>query len=319
MVYAQPFEVGSAVLLYAPDCCLTSIPDNLPDFPFRSALTPQEIIRLEVALKNLDFDIRSAEGEGPFVLNKLAEMLTLLTLQERGLILTLLEDFLHCSYVRQMPLITSALKLIPATRIQGFNQAILLPLAETGSDGKSKSSAGLPYIAEYHLLPFVPAFAGVNVVHYDKMESLNTHQQGRSTSLILLFDDFVGGGGTAVKSIQRYRNLYKKPGDRLAVVVAAAQQQGINRITRENVDTFAAVVRTKGISESSVISNRAAALALMDSIEARLGVVRKYKRGFARCEALVKMIRAPNNTFPIFWEPTTRSGELWPAPFGRYR
>ena len=55
----------------------------------------------------------------------------------------------------------------------------------------------------------------------------------------------------------------------------------------------------------------------MDDIEKRLKVNENYRRGFKESEALVCMLRCPNNTFPVFWSTKKVSGESWPAPFPR--
>lgn len=290
----------------------------MPDFATHNELLPEEIIRLRAALESIDFNVTQEETEGKYVLDRFAEMLALLSREERALILTLVEDFLHCSFLKQWPLLREALNAIPEDLVSGASKIILLPLAETGDDGKPKSPSGLIYPTANYLLPFMPKFTGIRVIPYDKLARLKSKQSFRRDSLIVLLDDFIGSGGTAVKTIRRYRRDLMKRDDRLVIVVVAAQQQGIDLIAKENVPTFAARTRLKGITESTVINERPAALAIMDRLEKRLGVQAGYLRGYGGCEALVKMTRTPNNTFPIFWHPTTASGEAWPAPFRRF-
>jgi hypothetical protein len=75
----------------------------------------------------------------------------------------------------------------------------------------------------------------------------------------------------------------------------------------------------KGISESTAIENKVAALKIVDRIEKRLRITEKFFRGYGQSEALVKMIRTPNNTFPLYWCDKTKKGDKWPAPFPRKR
>lgn len=249
---------------------------------------------------------------------RFGQLLSRLAKKERDLVLTLLEDFLHCTYVDLMPLLTTALKAIPAAAMEGVGCVIFLPLAETTKNGTPKSPSALLYPVAHHVVPYMASFSGKTVSVYEKMELLSKDAHSRPASLIILLDDFIGSGGSAVKAIKKYRPLYARPLDLMLVAVAASQQQGIDLIAQEGVTVYAATVRGKGISDSKVIADRAAALAIMDSLEKRLGVEPEYLRGFGQCEALVKMMRTPNNTFPIFWQPTTRSGEGWPAPFRRF-
>jgi len=288
----------------------------LPDFDVKTDLTTGELLRLTRALAKCKFDVNDARGS--YVFERFGQLLTRLVQKERALVLTLLEDFLHCSSYDLMPLLRKALEAIPAAMLAGIGRVILLPLAETRNDGKPKSSSALLYPAENVILPYMPSFSGKQVSVYEKMALLREQADDRSDSLVILLDDFVGSGGSAVKAIQRYRSDFAKTSDRLVVAVVAAQEQGIKLIAQENVTTYVGIVRKRGISDSSVISDRKAALAIMDSLEGRLGVAADYLRGYGKCEALVTMLRTPNNTFPIFWYPTTPSGERWPAPFRRF-
>jgi hypothetical protein len=40
----------------------------------------------------------------------------------------------------------------------------------------------------------------------------------------------------------------------------------------------------------------------MKKIEEKLNVEKKYLFGYKRSEALISLIRTPNNTFPVFWK-----------------
>jgi hypothetical protein len=288
----------------------------LPDFEIQQDILPAEILRLHRALAKCKFDI--TEPKGAFVFEKFGELLSRLSPDERSLILTLLEDFLHCSFFDLLPLLTNALDSIPASMTTGVSRVILLPLAETRKNGKPKSPSALLYPAENVLLPYMTRFAGIPISGYEKMELLATEAKFRSDSLIILLDDFIGSGETAVKTVERFRTTVANPSDRLAVCAVAAQQQGLDLIAAQSVDAYVAIVRSKGISDSLTISNKTAALLVMDNLERRLGVHPDYRRGYRQCEALIAMMRTPNNTFPIFWHPTTQSGDPWPAPFRRF-
>ena len=279
-------------------------------------LAPAEIGRLNAALTKCRFSV--GDSRGAFVFERSAQLLTRLSKTERDLVLTLFEDFLYCSFFESVPLLQSALEKIPDAVARAADQVILLPLAETRKNGRPKSSSALLYPAEHAILPYMPSFAGKPVSVYEKMDLLNSVGQDRKNALIIFLDDFIGTGDSGAKTIERYRRTVAKPSDRLAVAGIVGQQEGVRRIEREGVGTYVAIERRKGISESSLISDRDGALALMDEVEQRLGVAAKYRRGYGKSEALVTLTRTPNNTFPIFWHPTTASGDPWPAPFRRF-
>ena len=55
----------------------------------------------------------------------------------------------------------------------------------------------------------------------------------------------------------------------------------------------------------------------MSSIETSIGVTEDYRLGYASSEALVSMIRTPNNTFPIYWFRNKKEKLNLHAPFPR--
>ena len=61
------------------------------------------------------------------------------------------------------------------------------------------------------------------------------------------------------------------------------------------------MLRGKGISDKYTLTQKTRALSLMESIEDWLNVADDYRFGFGRSEALVSMLRTPNNTFPVYW------------------
>lgn len=97
-----------------------------------------------------------------------------------------------------------------------------------------------------------------------------------------------------------------------------AQQQGVDEMKLEKIQFICEVIRQRGISESPYILDKAAAAKLMLRLEQRAQVPHKYEFGFGGSEALVKMIRCPNNTFPIFWYTDGKNRSTWPAPFPRH-
>lgn len=285
-------------------------------FPVQKDVSLAELTRLTIAIEKCGFKI--AEPHGAAVIQKFGAVLERLTAVERDLVITLVEDFLYCPFFDYIPLLTQALRGLPASLTKGKSSLILLPLAETGKNGKPKSSSALLYPAEHLVLPYLAPFSTFSVKGFEKMELLATEASTRKNTLLIFVDDFIGSGGTAVTAIKRYRKNFAASTDSAAIVAIVAQRQGLMRIAGEGIPVSVAIQRSKGISESARLPNRASALAMMDDLEKRLGVAKDYLRGYEACEALVTMVRTPNNTFPVFWHPTTAAGIKWPAPFRRF-
>ena len=125
-----------------------------------------------------------------------------------------------------------------------------------------------------------------------------------SNTILVLVDDFVGTGDTAVDAVDYIHELlpFLNDNSRIVVFSIVALRQGRDRLNGIGVKTYCAVERRKAISEEMNAEKREASIALMEGIEKRIKKLRKeYKFGYKGSEALVCLERCPNNTFPIYW------------------
>ena len=74
-----------------------------------------------------------------------------------------------------------------------------------------------------------------------------------------------------------------------------------SNLKKENVKVYTAVVRKKGISDKYAIGIVEKKKCIMHEIEDILKVDSKYSFGFNQTEALISLIKTPNNTFPVYW------------------
>lgn len=121
---------------------------------------------------------------------------------------------------------------------------------------------------------------------------------------VVLVDDFVGTGDTAVAAIDYIHELVPSLKDNSQIIVFSiiALHQGIERLRKIGVKTYYAIERRKAITEEICECKRDAAASTMHSIENRLKKLKKmYCFGYKESEALVCLERCPNNTFPIYW------------------
>lgn len=68
----------------------------------------------------------------------------------------------------------------------------------------------------------------------------------------------------------------------------------------------------KGITDNYTEEELSEKLMLMNTIESKIKVHKNEKLGFKGSEALISLIRTPNNTFPVFWKE--RKGRKAPFP-----
>jgi hypothetical protein len=271
-----------------------------------------EIARIASALRSLRFDPNGSEYET--ALDRFGEMFAKLSAEERSLVVHLTEEFLVYHFSDYHAALQSLLNKLDPADVRSCNELIILPLSETKSDGEPKSASVLIYPA-VNMLKASGAFTDIPIRSFERMELVPRLMRTRTCSYFVFVDDFVGTGDTAVDAINRFRNDIKQANDRFIVLSLVAQQRGLDAMAAISAPYLVKDVRGMGITNSISLEDYTASLAVMDAIERRLQVDRDYRRGWKGSEALVKMIRCPDNTFPVFWQ-TTRS-RPWPAPFPR--
>lgn len=140
-------------------------------------------------------------------------------------------------------------------------------------------------------------------------------------TLLVLIDDFVGSGETAIKScgavMERISKEKEICNSDVCIVSIGALEYGIRNVENIlDVRVFSDIVEKKGISDYNFGAEKNAKLELMKVIELKLKCPVKYSLGYGKSEALFSfMNKSPNNTFPVFWHETKKKA----APFPRYK
>jgi hypothetical protein len=140
-------------------------------------------------------------------------------------------------------------------------------------------------------------------------------------TLLLLVDDFVGTGDTAIRCCKTIINEIQADkiinNEDVYVVSIAALKSGIKKIKDElNISTFRNFIRQKGITDNYSSKDAEEKIIVMLGIERKLYCPKDCSLGFGKSEALISfMNKTPNNTFPAFWHETKTTI----APFPRYK
>ena len=244
------------------------------------------------------------------------KLLGFLNEKEIDLILRLTEDYLHCKFYQYEPLIKNLLKQIIVEYRHYLGNIFLLPLIKFKDIGSVKSGNFLLYPAKIEL---------EKIIKRDKTQTfalenpnlLKRKHSERKNSLILLLDDFIGTGNTAEEAIDFYYNEIAVQSDKIIIAALVAQDAGVKKISDLGIEIYVAIRRKKGITESERLDDIDKAVKIMEELEEKIGVDDYLRFGYKRSEALVTMLRTPNNTFPVFWHDNKANGSIWPAPFRR--
>ncbi|QXP72119.1 hypothetical protein H0I29_08665 [Polaribacter sp. R2A056_3_33] len=197
-------------------------------------------------------------------------------------------------------------------------------LAKSDRDAnKTKSSGTVAYACQNPLLKYSDLFVNTNFRIIDDLERLPdvNKLKGRKNP-ILLIDDFIGSGDTALEALNEVLNIKGYDNETLFVASLVCQEMGLNVINDRGYKVLADIIRKRGISDKYKGEELDRNIKLMESIEKILELDHKfkakYKFGYKSSEGLVTMTRTPNNTFPLYWfQAQLDKTNKWKAPFPR--
>jgi len=237
-------------------------------------------------------------------------MLSRLSEVQQDFILCLTEDFLWVSENEYQRLFYQAFnKFIKCHPFRKYPRIIIIPLLAPQDFNKLASSKFLYYLVE----PNFPArnYASYNVLFLDSNEAVA--KVAKPNDRICLIDDFIGAGRQAHDAIY---DLVLRGVDRrsISIISLVIQNSGYKRCQdEENVKVYFSHLRERGISDNPIDTKERTRL--MEEIEEIVLPPAGYNFGREKTEALVKMNRIPNNTFPVYWY--TNGGRFPVAPFTR--
>ena len=237
--------------------------------------------------------------------------------EQRELLLELTEDYLRVSLNEYEKLFLRVWgKFFSGKKIELGKEErfVICPLQQPNDFGKIKSSTAMLYLCQDNCLRCFPIFSNEQIRICSSPECLKDIQC--KIKELVLIDDYIGSGETGLGCLAYIKNLGKDI-ENITVLSLVSQKEGIKALKKEDVHVFTAVQREKGITDKYLNDEeREHKLKLMGKIENTLKIPKEWHLGYNNSEALVSMIRTPNNTFPIYWYEDNK-GKSRRAPFPR--
>lgn len=185
---------------------------------------------------------------------------------------------------------------------------MLCPLLPEEDFGKAKSSVFLFYSIKAHINALQRKYSRFNFSYEDILSKIDV-DCFKDKFVLCLIDDFIGTGETVERAIEYFiRKGYPK--DSIVILSLVAMKSGVQRLNNQQINVYNAIVCDKGLSSKGDEKQ----IKLMENIETKIGVTEENKFGYKGSEALVKMWRTPNNTFPVYWLRNKKNSY---APFPR--
>jgi len=234
--------------------------------------------------------------------------------EQRKLILELTERFdliPNSEYEKHIKIAIDNLLEDKTLNLSKFNSIYVAPLIAERDFGKNKSSKYVQYNLP-NLLPYYSQFGDKRIIPTHELEIDNNVNW--ETSILLVVDDFIGTGNTAKEAIEYLIDKKGIMADNIIVLSIAALREGISLINNLDVRMYTSMELKKGITDFYLAEEASNKLKIMDEIERKIKRHKNEKFGYGKSEGLIKLIRTPNNTFPVFWKE--KRGRI--APFPRY-
>lgn len=232
------------------------------------------------------------------IFDKFCQMLSTLSDEQSNLIIRLTEDFVWVKENEYIKYFSQSFDTFVNNHcFNNRNNIIICPLLAEDDFGKTKSSTVLLYFVKARLNSIRTKYGSFSINYVESPEYIEKHLPPNGYTLCLI-DDFVGTGETAASTID-YLIGKGISTDSIAVVSLVCMKQGSNYLLSKGCRLYSSIECGKGISDAPI--DRQVSLRLMETIEKSIGVCDKFRLGYGASEALVKMERTPNNTFPIYW------------------
>jgi len=251
------------------------------------------------------------------VFDKFCQLLSNLSEVERNLIIELTERYTWITYSEYSHHLTNVFNKIEDEKLKSLKRIILFPIMRPEDERKTKSGHEVLY-AVYAFKPFLQRYKHIIFTKIETFEEITADSFTiRENEAIFLVDDYLGSGETikaTLDEILKNRNI--KPNN-LSVISISAQKESFDYIKSLGISVYTDHVSRKGISDYYSQPILEEKVAIMLKIE-KLIPKNRFRFGYNRSEALITLMRTPNNTFPIFWKEYKKNGSVFAAPFSRY-
>lgn len=267
----------------------------------------KEFARIQEIFEQKKWPIENCFSDDIF--DNFCNMLVGLEPEQRNLVINLTEKFLWVQDSEYIKHFSGAFdSFISSFSFSRGKKIYICPLLPEEDFGKSKSSVSLLYLVKSHLRAIQQKYSEFSITYADSPNAVNL-EFIRDNYTLCLIDDFIGTGETVERATKYFleRNISK---NMISIVSLVSMRSGLDNLNNKGYITYTDICCNKGITDGGDKNQ----IELMKNIEKAIHVSEDCKFGYKGSEALIKMMRTPNNTFPIYW---LRNKKNKFAPFPR--
>ena len=235
------------------------------------------------------------------VFESFCNLLSNITPEQSQLILDLTERYIWITLGQYQGKLIKTLNSVEDEKIEKLKRIILFPIMKPEDEHKTKSGHAVLYMVR----GIKPMLKKYNHITFLKIENYEGLREGSlkltNTDAIFLLDDYLGSGETIQATLDGVLNINPIPKEYLNVISIASQLTAFEYVTSLNISIYTDIVTTKGISDFYSNAERDDKTKIMMEIEKMISG-NHFSFGYNQSEALITLIRTPDNTFPIFWK-----------------
>lgn len=278
-------------------------------------------INIDIVMKlySLFSDKRWHEIEGnKQVFENFCKLTDNLTEEQTDLIIELTERYKWITFNEYNARLIKLLNNIYEEELEEIKTIYLFPIIKPEDEGKIKSGTNIIYMLR-GIKPLINKFDKIKFEEISTFEMLNEENLIlKKNELLILIDDYVGSGETLKSTLTEVFKNQTLSNDKVIVASIILQQDSINFLDEIGIRYYTSDIVIKEISQRYVSPLLEEKIKIMKEIEKLIPGGNHFSFGYEQSEALVTMIRTPDNTFPIFWKEHRKNGEKFKAPFPRY-
>lgn len=251
-------------------------------------------------------------------LNRFGDLIDNLKQDEINLLLELTHMYEWMSYNDYHNNLRRLLKTALEEQFQDKNQLIFFPIIKPTEEGEVKSGHVVMKMLE-GIKPSINGFKNVSVNLLKEFRDLKPEKLTMTDNdFLILVDDYIGSGKTLNKALSAVEQNESITHQNFGILTMAIQEQAKVELDEQGIINYNSLILKKGISDNYVSPDLETKIEIMKRIENKIPKVSKYRMGYEKSEALITLMRTPNNTFPVFWKGIISKGEEIEAPFQRY-
>lgn len=277
-------------------------------------LSPDIINKLGVIFEEKGWEINDDSDFSLFY--RFCDLLSKLNLEQQNFIIELTSQYQKLNFDDYIILINDILNQIAESLndFSNINTFYIMPLVSEKDKNNIKSSTLVAYLFQSPQIKYTKNFSKINFKVRNELTPKEINKINESPkTMLMLVDDFIGTGETAIDSHAYYVSLSLKR-EKIFIVSLVSQEIGYNLVKSNNIEIYSSKLIKRALTDNYSKQELERRIKLMTSIEEIVGPKEEYNFGYKGSEALITLVRTPNNTFPVFWLEKNKGHK---APFPR--